>query len=475
LVMANFILKSFKGGFSDYEDKGVEGAFKSGKNLNIRKKADTLSCNQALLDLTPPAQGFNTLADWWVPSSDGNYYAFSRNGRIYKFTPDLTCTLVYTDTDGAILGAWEWGVSSGKKYLFWATATKLHRKEIPGEIDWSDIDADAGWPKTNLTSSLSHMMRGIGGGIGALVICNDETLALVGYDDSYTNEILRFTPGNYAKVLLQRDKNVVIGTVAKNQLVQSALFLWDGMDTEEAFGWDDSKPIPLQDIAAIIDTEVSLLVDGKGQVFNADFLNGLPIFTFPDNGKVNPGGVTSEEYLALFGVWGNGAEKSGIYSYGRKFKNASIVPNLEYQFDCDEIGGVIKVGDHLLISYKSGANYGVKDIDQNNKAEAVYETIDLWQPAKTGFQKTVKWNSIVLTTAPLPADCSISVKYKLNKNGEFKVSNLRDGETAFDTEGAQEAVFFVGDLGKVEELQVTLTPSGNDTPEIYRIEPYFEY
>ncbi len=478
--MASYIIKSFKGGLSDYEDKGVEGAFKFGKNLNIRKKADTLSCNQALLDVTPPAEGFNTLVDWFVPASDGNIYGFSRNGRIYKFDSNLTCTLVYTDTDGAILGAWEWGVSGGSKFLFWATATKLNMKPLPGLANWTDVNTGgsgglATMPKTNLTSSTNHMMKGIGGGIGALVICNDEALAMVGYDSSYTNNILQFTPGNKSKVLLQRDKNVVIGTVAKNQLVQSALFLWDGQDTQDVFGWDDSKPIPLQDIAAMIDTEVNLLVDNKGQVFHSDFISGLPIFTFPNNGKVSPGGVTSEDYLALFGVWGNGTGKSGIYSYGRKLKNASIVPNLEYQFDCDEIGAIIKAGTNLLISYKTGVSYGVKNIDQNNKAQAIYETVDLWQPAKIGFQKYAKWSTIVLTTASLPASCSVSVKYKLNKSGNFLDANMRDGGTAFNTTNGQEAVFFVGELAKIQELQLTLTPNGNNTPEVYRIEPYFTY
>lgn len=577
-----YIINSFVAGLSDWENKGSRGSFKFGKNLDIRKKRDSLSCNQAMLNETPPTEEFNNLIDWWVPSTDGNIYGFSRNGRIYKRselatyslnfnlasseyayildadqtgldlstdftiegwirlsqlpsvagttftivaknslgdnqrafqmfigtddklycdfyangsgsnytrfkmdeafdsddigewihiaavadisvptisfykmavlkagssdsltattinnstapfsiggrvnngTPDnlldgdlkdiriwstlrtqpniadnmyselvgneaglvanwklnkdvldstnndndlttvngpsfsseypegyeieesegYTWTLVYTDVAGAILGAMEWGQANGKQYLFWATATKLNAKEIPGASDWSDVNDSIviggdtfTYPKTNLTNAPNHMMQGMGGGIGALVINNGNTLAMVGYDGSYTNEILRFTPGQEAKILLQRNSDAIVGTRSKNQLYKSALFAWDGQDTEEVFGWDANKPIPLTDIAAMIDTEVGLLVDNKGQVFFSDFVAGLPIFIFPDNGKVSAGGVTNEEYLALFGVWGNGS-KSGIYSYGRKWKNAKLVPNLEYSIECDEI------------------------------------------------------------------------------------------------------------------------------------------
>ena len=42
-----FEIKSFRGGLSDYEDKGVVGSFKFGSNLDIRKQIDSLSANQA--------------------------------------------------------------------------------------------------------------------------------------------------------------------------------------------------------------------------------------------------------------------------------------------------------------------------------------------------------------------------------------------------------------------------------------------
>jgi hypothetical protein len=481
--MPKYIIQNFDGGIADKENYGIRGSFKPGsRNLNIRGDRDGLTCNQALTDVTAPAEGFTGLIDWFVPASDGNIYGFARNGRIYRFDNELNVTLVYTDTNGAIVGAWEWGLSNGKQYLFWATATRLNCKEIPGNATWSaDINANVvigantyTYPKTDLTSpatGFNHMMKGIGGGVGALAICNDETLALVGYDGSYTTEILRFTPGNASKTLIQRGNNLLMGTKAKNQLVQSAVFLWDGHDTEEIFGWDDMKVLPVGDIKAMIDCEVPLLVDEKGQVFYSDFSSSQPLFTFPGNGTVSPGGVTNDSFMALFGVWGN--TYSGIYSYGRKNKNASLVPNLEYYIDCDEIGAIIKVSDLLLVSYKDGLSYGVKTIDFGNKATATYISTDLPKPAKYTFQKSPVWDAIVLHTDPLPQGCSISLKYRLNKTGDFLDANLEGGSTSFDTANAMQAVFFTKGLGEIAEFEVTLTPSGNDAPFVRSIEWYF--
>jgi hypothetical protein len=46
--MPIYEIKHFSGGLSDWEDRGVTGAFKFGKNLDIRKQIDSLTCAQDL-------------------------------------------------------------------------------------------------------------------------------------------------------------------------------------------------------------------------------------------------------------------------------------------------------------------------------------------------------------------------------------------------------------------------------------------
>lgn len=48
--MSVYKIDSFRGGLSDYEDKGIAGSFKFGANLDVRKRVDSLSCVQALIE-----------------------------------------------------------------------------------------------------------------------------------------------------------------------------------------------------------------------------------------------------------------------------------------------------------------------------------------------------------------------------------------------------------------------------------------
>ena len=48
--MPVYEITSFRGGSSEYDDKGLPGAFKHATNIDIRKKKDSLSCGQALTD-----------------------------------------------------------------------------------------------------------------------------------------------------------------------------------------------------------------------------------------------------------------------------------------------------------------------------------------------------------------------------------------------------------------------------------------
>jgi hypothetical protein len=110
--MDSFLIKSFKGGISDYEDKGIAGSFKYAKNIDIRKRRDTLSAGQALADDLATGT-LNGRVRFIVPASDGSTYFFLESGRIYKRTPAGVYSLVYTDVDGGINGACEWSNNVG--------------------------------------------------------------------------------------------------------------------------------------------------------------------------------------------------------------------------------------------------------------------------------------------------------------------------------------------------------------------------
>lgn len=462
--MPIYEITSFAGGLSDFEDRGIKGAFKFGTNLDIRKKRDTLTCNQDLLEVSSGT--FVDLVLHFVKCTDGNTYGFGNTGKVYKITSSLVVTVVY-DASTAIKGAAEWYSDSGKTYLYFATDTGLHRKEIPGLSNWSDVNTDVGWPKTNLNSGDWHTMREAG---GSLIIANGQWLALVGYDESYTNEALDLVPGNIAKTLVERNGRTIVGTVRASD--------------------------PTKGINAAIDAEIPLAQIGdEGGLFYADMSDSIPAKRFPGGGKVNPGGVTNlieqanffeweqtalswiDKHavgnMSLWGVYSATSGYNGVYSYGRKEKNHPFTLNLEYNIEADNIGAISSTAGVTLISYQDGASFGVKATDTANKATATYEGLDFKAPIKKPINIT-SWKTAELFMDPLPDGASVEFWYRLNKSGSFVQAYVADGSASYDTADGEKAVFVIAAEGEVFEPRVVINPTSNATPEIHRIRIYFD-
>lgn len=464
-----FKIKSFRGGISDWEDSGIDGAFKFASNLDIRKNVDSISCGYALADdlATGTLDG---LILFIVNSTDGNSYHFTDTGKIYKRTSAGVYSLVYTDAGGAIKGACEWGQNNGKSYIFWATNTALHSKEIPGLANWTDVDATIGtttYPKV-ITAATWHTMKPINGN---MYFCNSGTLGMVGYDTSYTSTALTLTPGNLARCLMEYKSYAYIGCFKSDAALNAELFVWDAISS---LNWNVKDTIPSNTINCLLNSEFPMMQIGtSGQLMFSDISKNIqPITAFPSGGQVYPDAVESEDGVAYFGVYGNGTGKSGVYTYGRKKSNADSVLNLEHQLDCAEIGSIRRVGSDLLISYETaaGTGWGVKKVS-TNRANGIYQSLDLLFPSSI---KETTLTTIRVITAPLPSGTSIECLRKMDKNGSYVACNLEGGSTAFNTVGGQEAIFLVGDKGKIAEFELLLNSSGTSTPEVYIAEVYFE-
>lgn len=500
--MIPYHLRSFLGGQSDYEDKGIAGSYKASANLDPRKQKDTLTCQQALKeDLLLGT--LTATAFFMVPASDGNLYVFCHDGKIFRrkpggdYTVNGTVQPVYTDTQesGNIIGAQEWFSQAGFTYLLWATPTRLNIKKIAGPAysntePWNDVNtADTGsWPKTNLTSVTWHTMAVAN---GVLEICNGNVMAIVGYDLSYSNQGLALIPGNNSKLILERGKYGIIGCNNSAGRDESALFAWDGI----GLSWNDKEIIKVGGINSMIDTEVALAQIGTdGLFYISDFNTPMPFRKIRGGGKSDPDGVTSYKGMALIGIYGNtnpinGGLANGVYSFGRVNKNAPLILNLEYQLDVDEITSVKTVGTDILIAYKSDDHFGIKIVDTANKATAIYQTLDLIAPLGTRrypipLGRLLGWNRVDLECQPLPAGCAIECWYRIDKansggpnddgwlQANMDPSNPGNG-LQFNTAGDQNAVFFLNERGRVIEVMLKLIPSGNDTPEVNEINVYF--
>lgn len=413
-----------------------------------------------------PSAGLNNvyvdLVIAWVKASDGNTYGFGNTGNIYRRYSDGFTRNVYKDPDGAIKGAVEKPSSNGKTYLQWATATSVKRKLLPGSSTWGDVEEIA----DNLTGTDWHWMRQVG---GANYIGNGSKLALVGYDDSWTNEALDIIPGRLIKTIIERNGRAVVGTYPAGY--------------------------PNKGVNGAIDCEVPLVQIGDdGELFFANFTDSMPVRRFPGGGRVNPGGVANEVdqieifdwvfgadswidrqtlgNMSLWGVFGADTDKNGVYTYGRKNKDQPITLNLEYALEVDEIGAISHVEGVTIISYRDGTDFGVKAVDSTTKATGTWESLEFRAPIKKAEQIT-KWDYTEIFMEPLPVGCSIKFYYKMNHASSWTQASTASGNLSFSSTGGKKAVFIIGNEGDVFEQKIVLNPSFNTTPTVLRSRVYF--
>lgn len=479
--MNSFLIDSFRG-ISDFDDKGVKGTFRFASNIDVRRDTDSIYAQQGLEDDLATGT-FTSPCRFIVNSADGNTY-FAVGTKIYKRTSAGVYSLAYTDvaSDGDINGMSEWVNNAGDTFIYYTTNTKLNRKRVIGtaytpNYPWDDVNATVNgqtYPKTTLTSASYHTMAIVN---GVLLGCNYNTLFKVGYDDSFTNNAVQLMSGNISKTIIESGVIAKIGSNRVDQGQQSAIFIWDTDDQN----FTDKLILPFSGINAMIETEVGIVQYGtSGKLYFFGDQSKVPIMDIPEGGQVDPDGMCYDEGLALMGVYGNGSGYSGIYSYGRKKKNSEFSLNCEYQFDCDAIYSVKKIGSTIVFSYKNGSNYGVKKVSTSTKAStATYNSLVLKAPRK--LQTPVNWSLAVLQMAPLPANCSVQVWRRVDRattggtnNDGWHRCNVEGGETSYSTEGGTEATFLIGDAGKYFELKVVLVTSANLSPEIYEIQTFFQ-
>ena len=475
----SYIIKSFRGGISDEDDKGISGSFKYGYGANIHKKKDSYSAQQAMLRETS-GDTITDLPRFFVSCpTDGSIYAFGDNGTIYTRSDNKVWGARYHDANGPIKGAYCWTFHDGSTYIIWATNTSVSRKQIwdsNSGMNWTNVEID--WYKL-LTPADWHTMENA---CGNLMICNGLYLAMIDYTANFTPEALNIRPENLTKCLEERDDNVIIGSTRADNDERG--YIWSWITT--ALNWIQKKKIAAPGINSLIYTEYPILQAGNnGQLFFSDFTNVVPLHSVPGGGRSNPGGVCEDENLALFGMYNSMVTTAypGIWSYGRKNKNRPNVLNYEYRLSptvagstVAQVGAVANINGEVLASWETREgtlgtgqpHYGVDCVSSTVKATALYEGLEFNANAPY-VEKFFQHVKVIME--PLPASCSIALKYKIDR-GSWVTAKAGDGTSSFSTEGATDAIFTIGQKGKIIEVGLTLTPSANTTPEILSINTY---
>src|SRR3990167_2494181 len=494
--MLPYLIRTFRGGISDETDKGIEGSYKHGYGLDIHGRDDVLTGKQAMATVfdvsTGVLSGSHTgttqagIIQFFVPATDGSLYCFGSTGSIFTRSGDGQWTFSYNDENGAIKGAAEWKLSDGTNWLYWATATSLARKQLQG----ADITPDSGtgrWTdatqdyKTTLNAADWHTMKNAS---GELIIANAESASTVDFAGNFVANDLNIRPGNLIKCLEERDDYAILGSGRLDNSEEGHLWSW--ITTVQT--WIQKKRIPVKGINSMISTELLLLQGGdNGEIFFSDFVNSVPLHAIPGGGQSMPDGVSIEDDLAIWGIYGG--TYPGLWSYGRRRKNRPHALNYDYRLartvagsSISTIAAVAMVNGELLASWGttdgSISEYGVDAVSSTTKAVGIYEGLEF-----SGGAPHLKkeFETVKLTLSPLVSGTSVSVKYRKDNattggdssaNEGFRYAVTGNGATSFSEASAVEAIFSIGDAANVYEVGVELNPTSNLSPEIHSVVTY---
>ena len=449
-------INDWSGGLSDSPEIGIKNSFSWGQGLDIHSEPRVLKVLQKLTKKSGTT--VTDLVKTSIACSDGNTYLFGDGGKIYKRTSAGVYSLVYTDANGAILGS---GEHNG--YLYWATASKLSRKPIPGASDWSDIVHD--W-KTLTADSNYHPMT----------VCWEELyigcandLASVDISGTFTSSALDLPPEERIRCLNPASSYIVLHTWKGNTINEGRIFTWDSLGLSYL---TISETLETGIRASLFLKNFLYIwagISGNFYYFDSSqlqLLKRLPgVYSSSIFGEVFPEAVTVRQSAVLFGMSaGSGAaSKLGVYGWGQYNKNYPLVLSYDYPISTGtttsiKIGIVKQIGNVTLVSWKDGSSYGVDEIDEAAKQTmGIYESVIF--DNETPFQKK-RFTKFTLKHRKLPADCSITLKYRADYNSSW---------TTIGTSSTENSI--IAHLSKVFEaynlqLRIELNTNANVSPEL---------
>ena len=135
------------------------------------------------------------------------------------------------------------------------------------------------------------------------------------------------------------------------------------------------------------------------------------------------------------------------------------------------IGAIIVTNGVLLASWQNGTTYGVDMVSSTTKADAIYEGLE-FDGGRPYWKKMI--NTIKITMSLMPASTGVAMRFKGNKEVDWRYAVLSDGGTTFSVTDATEAIFNIQKPMEIYELGIDLFPSVNNSPEVLSIISYLD-
>lgn len=449
------------GGIADSDYLGNQSSVAEMVGLDIHSEPGVIKLNQAL------TKESGTTVDEFVkdvvPCSDGKTYLFSStSGKIWSRASNGTYTLEATAApaagSAAILGAMEY-----QGYIYYAMQSRLGRWQIG--TAWSGRNDS--WATFTNTDASFHPMKVVN---GVLYIGDAHFVAQVDAG-TFTANALDIKQPLRIKSLGRIDTDLLLGTYVNDNVNRSSIIRWNTWSV--SYSVEDE--IPEVGVNAFLDTDNMVIVSAgtKGNLYVYDGSTLEQVKTIKgDYGSskvtVHQGAVWNFNGLPLFGlsqVSGTGVNL-GVYSYGSSGRGYPVVLNLEYKISPNvltgiEIGAIAPISaDQFIVSWKHGTTYGVDALDLTAKQSSGYFTTRVFQIDRV---MQSMYGRTTVAYKSLPSGSSITIGSKVNHG---TMTDHAADEHITDTD--RHTRYVKTDVGKASTLQqrVTLTPNGNNSPEI---------
>jgi hypothetical protein len=402
--MQNLLLKNLNlGGIADSDYSGIANSMAEVVGLDIHNIPGLVRVNQALKKES--GSTVDNAVSRILPCSDGNTYLFDLTaGKIWKRTSGGTYSLERTNTQGAILDAYEY-----EGYIYYSSATRLGRWEIG--TAWSTADDD--WDVLSSASKHPMLVKNL-----VLYIGNGSSVAQVDASTGthiFIADALDLESKFTITALGEIEEDLLIGAKTTNQVNLVKIFRWDTF----SISWRVDDTVPGNEIYAFIpgDNYVICCAGSKGNLYT---YNGSQLEQFKrikgdwsgsKSAFVHPNAVVNIEGTPLFGLSNLSGNPThmGVYSFGGFAANYPKVLNLEYVISQlslvgIEITAMALVQNNLLVAWKEGSVYGVDSFDLTVKNVGSFFTtrvIDLGRGEGKSisvsiFYKTLNGGSFVL-------------------------------------------------------------------------------
>lgn len=453
-------INKFSGGISADEQVGIAGSFKIGKNLSIRRKTDSLTCGNKMVQVTG-LDNQKVIAQ--INTGVNGIYAFCASGKIYRSSSlnGSTWTESFSDTDGTIMGAGLFNDATNM-YLYWiigdTTHKKLKKSTITTTLSPSNV---ADW--TNLMPSTSNMIKQV---LDRLFFCNGNDLGMVSLDGTYQLAV-ESAPFNLIFNCLEESNGYLLAGMTNTRGIDTVI---KTIEVSDEVNTIKNIPISASSVECIVNGGKDIIALAGGILYLCSTSDAEPIQNIGLNS--NPYACIRAYNIPYFGLAKYGSmEIEGVYSYGRN--NAIRKKSLNCDFylgdNIQEIYSIsIGVDNNLIVSFNDGGTYKTFYENINLKADGVYETLDIYSPDT--MTAPVPYRVLKGIMKALPTGCSIKAYYQKNKSGIYvALSNNTTGNTIYNTVGSTEFSFPLSEDADIMSFKLELFSNGANAPEIYKI------